>query len=254
MSTYISGMLITPKYPDRIYLEWSMFNPSINTNYFFNIYYSDNPRSNWIKLNTLPIPNVTQYEFDFPLLFKAELLFIKVEAVVDGHSSSISSTFISNVPMDTLLILKEIQRKFDLVREVYTGVPCTIKKKKIIGTKCTICTDQTTGFKKKNTCEACWGTQIVGGYSDGIDSICEIVEVPMQQSPSEIGTTEMIIATMQITSPPIYKGDIVVENQRNKRWYVQKILERNNYKTYLIDQKVELRQLSPKDIEYGMEI
>jgi len=252
--SFINGLLITPKYPGKIYLEWSVFNPSINTNYFFNIYYSDNNISGWNKINVLPIPNITSYEFDFPLLFKSELLFIKLESFINDSRSESSSTFISNIPFETLCILKELQRKLDLVRENFTGVPCYIKKKKIIGTRCPVCVDTQTGFKIKNNCSICYGTGIQNGYSDPIDSVCEIVEMPVQQAPGEIGTTENIVSVIQITSPLLFKGDLVIEKQRNKRWYIQKVLEKNNFKTYIIDQKLDARQLSPKDIEYSIEI
>ena len=247
----IEEISILPKYPSEILVEWKLFNPVNDSNHLFWIYLSDNPEHGFEKINTLPIINESHFSFSYPLLFKQEYLYIKVECIQEGIPSK-PYTFTSKVSYNNTPIIKEMIRRLDLLRKKKTGIECKVRKRKLIGERCTNCIDPVTGFIISSTCDKCYGTKIINGYSEPIETYIEIVEGERAIKPSEVGMTENILANASFTYPLVFKGDIIIETQRNKRWMVDTV-KRSMLQTFTVDQTALVGQLSPKDIEYSIQ-
>jgi len=252
---YIRDMIVTPVYPNKISVTWTVNNEVANENYNFFLYITDDPTGReYTKVNTLPILNEYQYDFTIPIAFKQEYMYIILEVEVCGDKQGTQpKSFTSKISMNNLRIAKEIIRRKDLLRNQFSGIPCYIKKRKILGETCTECSDPVTGYRTKTNCLSCYGTMIKGGYNPSIKRVCEIVEGDRAINNTEIGVQEHINGLMLITYPLLFKGDIVIEKDRNKRWYVQSV-QRNMIQTFPVDQKVNIRQLSPTDMEYKLDV
>lgn len=252
MQNSFEEIIVTPLYPNKIFIQWSVSNPCIDTNYKFYIYISESINGPFKQINTLPLVDEYMYTFSYPILNKQEYLFFKIIAEI-GKSKVESriESFINKIYLDTWLNIQEIIRREDLLRERFTGTDCLIFKKKITGDRCNICLDKATGYITDSRCSICFGTRIIGGYLPSIEKYIEIVEGPRNITPSPIGTIENITAIASLTVPLLFKGDIIVEKKRNKRWYINQV-DRNMIATYPIKQKLEIRQISPKDIEYQL--
>jgi hypothetical protein len=252
MNIYFSELFVYPKYPDSVIVQWSMNNNSLPENYFFWVYYSDNPEKGFTKLNTAPVINSFIYEFPFALLHKEEYLYIKVTAEIGSETiESTSQGLFYALERRQFLICKEIIRKNNLIRDKFIGPNCQVYKRKVFGVPCPDCIDVHTGLGTDSKCISCFGLKILGGYHDGLDVYCEVVEGDKNIKPSEIGMMEPRFATGKLTYPIVQRGDIIVEKQRNRRWYVNGY-KRKTVRTFPIDQYVELRQVSPGDIEYKL--
>lgn len=252
MAVHINNVFLLPKYPNQIFVQWDVSNPAIGVNYLFNLYISDNPVSGFQPINTIPILNEFCYTVEQPLLFKQEYIYIKIKAEVQGVSStSEGTTFVQKLSLWSLHNAMEIIRRKDLLREQFVGVLCDIRKRKILGERCQECVDPTTGLQIKPHCSNCYDTKIVGGFSGPIEVYCEIVESERNVVPSEIGTSENLGSMGKITWPLLFKGDIIIEQERNRRWYVNAV-HRQMLRTFPIDQKIDIRQISPKDVEYTL--
>ena len=246
----IENVYISPNYPDNIAVEWVVSNPSIDQDYLFNIYISEQPDGPYTKANKVFIKNETSYTFPYRITSKQEYFYIKVEAkLTDGSTFSEPTFFTSKIPNHIWLVIKEIVRKNDLLNKKFVGVPCLLKKKKVLGQNCTDCIDEGTGYVTNSRCRTCYGTRIVGGYLDAKKVIVEVVEQPREIKVTNIGTVENIVAQGRLTSPLLFKGDLLIEKQRNKRWIVNTV-KRQLLHTFPVGQLFEIRQLSPKDIEY----
>lgn len=250
----IENVTIIPKYPNRVYAEWSVTNPFLAGHYFFYLTYADGPEGPYLPINTLPLVDTYFHEFEFPLLTKQEYFYFKVHGQLNGVEipESLPQAFIIKLPLHAWSLIKEIVRKKNLVREKFIGIPSIVRKRKILGQPCTHCLDVATGYITNSHCSICYGTKIIGGYNGGIAAYCEIVEQERGIAPSEIGTIENIMAAGFLTYPLVFKGDVIIENVRNKRWMVNTVA-RTTFQNYPVEQKIELRQLSPKDIEYSLD-
>lgn len=252
LNIYFTDIMITPKFPSSMLVQWEVNNQSVPDNYFFNLYVSSNPELEYRKVNTIPIVNAYYYEFPVELLFKEEYYWCKVELVINGQTViSKPQSFFNDVPRQEFLIIQEIMRKKELLRRKKVGIKCQIRKRRVFGNLCTRCIEKGTGISTDSRCPICYGTRVIGGFYAPIENWVEIVENPRNLIPSEIGTLNDVIAVGSITYPIVQKGDVIIEDTRNKRWYVNGI-QRELLRSFPIDQKVELRQIAPKDIEYSL--
>lgn len=244
---------ILPKYPQFIFIQWRLDNSSLPENYFFDIYTSSDPVSGFEKINQVPIVNTYYYEHPFALLSKEEYLWVKIEAVA-GNNKAVSAPqgLFYNLPKRQYLVVKEIIRKNDLIRRKKVGIKNSVYKRIVFGAPCPKCIDVHTGYGTDSRCSECYGTKKYGGYHDPIETWVEVVEGGRDIAQTEVGVIENRIAQANLTFPIVQKGDIIVEGNRNRRWYVSSIVGRNAIQTVPVDQKVEVRLISPKDIEYSL--
>lgn len=252
LNVYFTDVIVMPKFPSSILVQWELNNQSIPDNYFFDIYVAKHPELEYDKVNSLPIVNSFFYEFPIELLFKEEYVWCKVELTIGNQRVfSKPQSFFNDVPRQEFLIIQEIIRKKELLRRKKVGIKCHIRKRRVFGQECTRCIEKGTGISTDSRCPICYGTRIVGGFFGPIENWVEIVENPRNIVPTEIGTLNDVVATGNLTYPIVQKGDIIVEKVRNKRWYVNGI-QRELLRSFPIDQKIELRQIAPKDIEYSI--
>jgi hypothetical protein len=252
MAVHVDSILLLPQYPDRIFIQWDVSNPAIGANYLFWLYLSDNPKSDFQPINTIPILNEFCYTVEQPLLFKQEYIYIRINVEVQGVSSTSEATTLTRkLSLWSLHNAMEIIRRKDLLREEFVGVPCEVRKRRILGEVCQECVDPITGLQIKTHCHNCFDTKVVGGFSDPIEVHCEIVEGERNIVPSEGGTIENLLSQGKLTWPLMFKGDVIIEKERNRRWYVNTV-RRQMLRTFPIDQTMDIRQIAPKDVEYSL--
>lgn len=252
MTAHVNNVFLLPQYPNKIFIQWDVSNPAIGANYLFNLYISDNPNSNFQPINTVPILNDFCYTVEQPLLFKQEYIYIKIKVEVHGDSSTTeATTFTRKLSLWSLHNAMEIIRRKELLREKFVGVLCDVRKRKILGESCQECVDPTTGLQIKTHCTNCYDTKVVGGFASPIEVYCEIVESERNVVPSEIGTMENLVSRGKLSWPLLFKGDIIIERERNRRWYVNTV-HRQMLRTFPIDQTMDIRQIAPKDVEYSL--
>ena len=243
------NIYILPKYPDKIFVQWEVNNHQ-SGNYLFDIYISDNPEFGFEKINQYPVVNDHYYGFSFNLLTKEEYPYIKVKASINKDTfESAPQGLFYDLDKHQYLIVKEIIRKKDLNRHLNTGIKCAILKRRIFGEDCNYCKDIHTGLITDTRCKYCYGTGKLGGYHKAIYNNVEIIIRQLDKTPSELGTIENRVGTASITYPIVQKGDLIIDTDKNRRFRVNKI-QRQILKTYPIDQQVDIRMISPKDIEY----
>lgn len=237
----------------KIFIQWRLNNFSINDNYFFNIFVSQTPEGPWEQINDLPIINNYWIEYPVAYLSKEEYLYFKVDAVCGKYTcSSGPQGLFYNLSKRQFLTVKEIARKNQLSRKINIGIYCKIYKKIVFGPKCNICIDPHTGYCTNSKCATCYGTTKKGGYHTPINAWIEIVEGDRAIIPSELGVIENRLAIAKLGFPIVQKGDIIVEVERNHRWYIEKIVSRESLRSVPVDQTLDIRMISYKDIEYTL--
>lgn len=250
--TFFEEIHVLPKYPASVFVQWQLNNQALPENYYFYIYLSSDPETGFVKINQTPVINEYSFEFPYNLLTEEEYLFVKIEGRIGPLIIwSKPQGLFYNLERRMYLNIKEIIRKKELIRRKKVGVECDVYKRKVFGAPCAACYDVHTGLNTDSKCAECFGTGKLGGYHEPITNWVEIVEGPREIKPSEIGTVEPRFATGSLTLPIVQKGDIIVERKRNKRWYINRI-EREAQQTFPVDQTIELRLISPKDIEYRL--
>jgi len=243
----------TVLFPDKIYIEWAVTNPALNSDYFYNIYMRDSSEfPDFKKVNVAPLLNQYHYIISKLTLNK----FPNIEFYIEGQTSQYkfkSRTFNLLYGLDKrqYLIAVEIARKNELTRKIHNGVECSIYKRMTTGVPCD-CKDKVTGLVIKSNCSKCYGTGYIGGYIGPLGPVwVEIYHNGYQLQPTEVGNIDQIVGQARISRPLVEIGDILLEHTRNYRWYIKSI-QYITYRTFPVDQIVEIRMISPKDIEYNL--
>jgi hypothetical protein len=244
---------VIPYYPDTCFLQWQLKNHYSAGTYEFFVYYSGNPNSaveDLTPISTAPVINQYSCFVPFELLEKSEFVYFTVRLRLNGKDYySSAQGLLPQIEKRYYLVARELIRKKDLYRRKVVGVACTVYKQKRFGARCTACTDRHTGHQKDSVCLQCFGTRYVGGYEPGFNGHVEITDALHEKLTSEIGMLENKICIGKLTLPILGKGDIILENARRRLWYVTKS-ERELIRNFPVDQHLDIRQLSPKDIEY----
>jgi len=253
IDTFFSEIRMYPRYPDRVFVDWDLHNNSISGNYFFSIYLSTSPEDEFDLQNITPVINDNNYNFPFALLFKSEYLWVKIKCEINNKeywSNPIGLFY--HLDRRHFLQAKEIMRQKDLVRSLNCGIKTFLRKRKTFGERCTSCIDEGTGMIDNSNCPICFGTKIIHGFGAPIEVYADIVENSVREvSPSELGTLDGINAIAKFTYPLVNRGDILIEEDRNRRWYVNKV-KFTSFKSVPVDQQIDVRLVSPKDIEYKL--
>lgn len=244
---------IIPYYPDSVFIQWDLKSEYVNDDRFFYIYYSGTEMADpqdWIKLSATPVVNQCCALVPFSLLEKYEFVWFGIK-MVRGNQTSYSNLygFTGKLNRKYYLIAKELIRKKELYRKKVVGVSCAIYKQKRFGHNCRACTDRHTGHQKNSSCIRCYGTRIVGGFELAFENFMELPDSLHEKTSSEIGMLENKISVGKLTLPLVQKGDIILEKSRRALWYVNKA-ERELIQNFTVDQHLDVRRVSPSDVEY----
>ena len=252
--TVFKKIEVFPSYPNYLVIQWDVENKCLINDIKFNIYMSQSPKSEFHIINGFPIFNSFIFTTPFPLLFKREYLYFRVEAIINDKSIfSEPQGLFRKLPRKTFLLVKKMMKGKNLVREKKYPVEILVLKRRNFGISCD-CIDPGTGLSTNSRCVECLGTRYKGGFFKPIPVIAEVDEQgTIDVKPSEIGNMDNISARIQMTFPLVQKGDIIIEKERNVRWFVNSV-NRQIFATYPFDQIIEGRRISPKDIEYSIQL
>lgn len=246
---------VFPSYPNYTIVQWDIEHRCLYGDIYFNVFQSESPEGEYVLLNSRPIKNTFSYSFPFPLLFKMEYVYVIVEAIIDGKSyKSEPQGLYNRLNKSEFLTVREIMYGKNLVRHKIYGVNVHVMKRRNFGLTCAECIDPATDYVINSKCDSCFGTRIVGGFFPPIPAICEIDEQGTRDvKPTQIGNMDNVFARIHVTYPLLQRGDVIIELNRNSRWYINTV-NREMFAGFPFDQIADGRKISPKDIEYSIKL
>lgn len=139
----------------------------------------------------------------------------------DGTFVSDATPILGHMPKKQWLISRKIFNDESVMLKKANGIPMAVIKRKHWGDQCA-CVDPATKQSLIPNCTDCNGTKIVQGYYEPISTWGKIspstvgVDYGANGSVPEVETTQAIL----LSFPLVYKDDILVELDVNKRWVV----------------------------------
>lgn len=143
-------------------------------------------------------------------------------------------------------VIKQAETQIEM-----SGCSGKLLKKKLWGLRCPDCVD----FSGQNTvnehCPRCLGTGIDGGYFPGIKLWIIKDSISTAETTSELGYLQgETVQCRCIAYPYINLGDVWVEDDTNKRFYIAKVTPAASYKTTALVYQMVLQYIEQNDVLY----
>jgi len=224
----------------------------------FNIEYAtEDESSTWTTLLPAPITGFfalnlapKQSRLYIPWIFRlkifdgAELLFtsdlITVETVLNKHD---------------FLIWREIVRRHYIKFNKYNGRPGVLLRKKMVGEKCTKCSDEILGDTVNSECKICYGTNYIGGYYTPIAMPGDWLSAPPSGYNITLevsGPEEKHVTRIEVMPEPGCEFmDIWVDAASNYRYQITKI-DLTEFRGVPTSQLLEVTKLPESNVVYSL--
>lgn len=150
------------------------------------------------------------------------------------------------------LISMAIRKDFLIVMKENGARECLVLPVRTFGQRCS-CWDKTLQKQRVTGCRLCYDTGFLYGYLAPMRAWVSMDPNPDNTQVSTTGPTQQQDSTARMGyTPPVKPDDIIVESE-NRRWFITKVTgpEHNRVRTR---QELELHQVQPGDIEYGIDV
>lgn len=226
-------VIVLPLFPRIIFIQWEVENNLYVGDIKFDILKGHSPGGPFDKVNHLPQINTFFYKdrYETPLskLYDVYYKIVGTDQLGEKFESEPTNLFPKqddvNFCYSQLDIATEITRREKLLLERFTGVPCTVLKRKHFGSRCSECYNFVTEEVTYSDCKECFGTGFLDGYYTPIKVRLQFDPAIRQQVTTDRLATKEDISTSAwtINVPVLKKADIVVEDRTNKRWHVHEV-------------------------------
>jgi len=225
------------------------------SNYEFNIYRSNSPRSEFIKVAN----NIRTFEFkDYSanLSVYAPRHYYKVEAVNIITRETLQTepylALFNHTPDHVAFAVKEQYQMY--LENILNNPDIYIFLRKRFGQKCHVCWDDIRLQSKSDSCVACYNTGYSGGYfapiqikycamspEGSIQTSEDIFDAGERQSPRQIWINNY---------PLVYPGDIIMDNNNHRYRIVQ--VQQTSKSGFILRQILVIERLPLSDIAYKL--
>jgi len=262
--TYLEMMRIFPMFPQRVFLQWVLRNPTLGITYEFTVDRSGSAEGPWETITTPPIYDFYYVDMAFPsntvtgtpdLMSMTRSVYYRITAQPSAGG-------------DTVSIIKKIEPWLDrrregihrkLVRDAMIslkrviGTEIAALKRKKWGTKCTLCLSSM-GISVNPYCPQCYGTTFQGGYWTPVYGWAQLFTTPISiqtalQGESERKQTRLLMAHI----PQMDKEDLIVFLRTNKYFQVDEVTPTQIHNVD-VHQELIVSELSPTSAEYDLKV
>ena len=187
---------------------------------------------------------------------KNQVLLFRVKLItgVRTYYSAVREPY-SDLNRREYLIAREIMRREVLHARTLAGGLARVWLRSTFGPQCTVCKDPVTGDVINTACQVCFGTGRNPGFYGPFD--LWFVPTPTQRdtvmAPDGTGTREPIVNTFKtIGFPHMKDGDILIDKQAGKRYYVDSVSQAVELRGYPLVQQLEGREIPVSDPVYNL--
>jgi hypothetical protein len=170
------------------------------------------------------------------------------EIVASSHAFGMQG----ELPLDAIEIIRQHNILLQGINghPSFTGIDCTIYKRRTFGARCRSCVDASTGRVTISQCRVCGGTGFEkGGYYDPVNAPMSFQPNPRQSRITNLGRLEDNETMAFMTNFPIMSpGDVVVEPSE-RHWRVNSI-DVTERKRVVVHQQLRLEQVDHNDVIY----
>ena len=186
----------------------------------FKIELSGNPLGPWELLAENLVDKLVYEDTNFKTDGGLKDRYYRV-SFQDGSEVSDPKSIFGYMPKQQYLIARKIFNDEMVLLKKGNGIPISVIKRKHWGDRCT-CVDPITKQVMDPNCQICHGTKIVQGYYDSINTWGKLNPAAMGTDYGTHGPIQEIENSqfMLLSFPLVYKDDILVEIDINRRWTV----------------------------------
>lgn len=260
---------VTPLYPQRIFIQWDLLNPTESGSYTFRIERSGSTEGPWTALQA-GMQNTYNYIDDFtkPVLdnnavahpFSLQRQFYyRVTAVPPSGCVNSAISDPHGIEPELPPIQRGLRRKlrYEETRlwKAFSGVRLALVKRRHWGERCTECWDETTNTNTKEHCETCYGTTFVGGYWDPVVVYGRIHpphNVTAQTTQKDKNEQSQHLITV-LDVPLLQDDDLIVEIDTNQRHVVRRKTQ-TELKRRSVHQQLTTSLIERGGIEYYLPV
>jgi len=122
------------------------------------------------------------------------------------------------------------------------------------GQKCPVCSDSSTGIKRRSTCLTCFDTTFVGGYHRPLEVKMQITTPPQSTTAADLGEIENVNGQGKLANFPEVAHRWLVVEADNTRWLIGEGIRRIEKARALVRQEFPLHRPSNTDVVYKIPI
>lgn len=245
-----------PFWYENCRITWFPRTSWINPQY--NIYRSESPEGEFIKLNAAPIEGNTYNDFTTNMATKYGHDVYYVEVISNGNIVGRSELIKNERRLEHWHYLRavEINRREWLLLNRFTGMRCLLLKHVKYGKynyRCPECWDDVNKLIRKEKCLTCYGTSYQGGYYQGISTMFQFDNEPnKEQILAQEGVMEPADTTAwTIAYPEIDVNDLILRLDDFRVFRVQSV-QNTSLRSFTIRQMVRVSHLPMTNIEYKL--
>jgi hypothetical protein len=262
---------ITPIYPSKVFIQWSLINPTESGSYTFTIHRSGSTGGDWEVL-LAGGQNIYNYIDDLTdqplhpddgkvnLLSLQRQIYYRVTVVPpSGCVNQATSEPHALRPELKEAWLQGLRRRLKYDEEIlwktHNGVWLIILKRRKWGTRCTTCYDPVTKAILEEHCPECWGTGFVNGYWDPVTTIGRIYppsNIDVQTTPRSTKESSNHLITLT-DIPYLEDQDLIIERDANKRFMVRRQTQ-TELKRRTVHQQVTASYIEHGAVEYEIPV
>lgn len=231
---------ITPLFPNKIFLQWNLIDPTESGTYTFRVERSGSTNGPWEIIGNglqnnynyiddlLEQPSLTDSgKLNLHALQRAvyyQVTVIPPSGCVNGATSSPRTIGDINVSPVAAGLRRRLRHDEEILFKRLNGTRLIILKQRFWGTRCPDCYDAITRASTQEHCATCYGTSFVGGYWNPIMTWGRI-NTPLNTqeqitSRNEHETAPQVITLLDV--PLLQDKDIIVEVETNNRHVVRR--------------------------------
>jgi len=256
---------LLPLFPNGVFLQWDLINPTEVGSYVFDVYRSGNPEGPWEQLvsgqqdifnynDVLPVVSA-QAASAINQLSLTRGIFYRVAATPpSGPSNRVEIVSIVEPRLEGFqrLLKRKIFRDQSLMLRKLNGVEVAVVKRMHWGPRCTKCWDKTTKTVTRANCVTCFGTGFSPGYFPPVFTLGRRGTIPAAKQLAPQGVAEFRPTQVTILdAPKVEPDDVLVFLRDNKRFVVKAVLQ-TELKTVGVHQKLEVSELARSSVEYRL--
>ena len=270
MSLGVEFTRLLPIYPNKIFFQWSLINPTEVGNYIFDLYRAGAPDGPWYEIS---MGNVDIYNYVDVLIATATLpagtnvdpnvlalargiYYRLVVTPPSGVANQVETVSIVEPKLSgrQFLLKRKMLRDASMMLRKLNGVEVAVCKRRHWGPRCSKCFDKSTKEVVRQNCPNCFGTGFDPGYFAPVITLARRGTAPISSQISPQGKTDTAMAHVTILDVPrVEEGDILVFLRDNKRFIIKQMMP-TELQTVIVHQKLLASELARSAPEYRIPV
>ena len=256
-------------YPDRVYFQWDLINPTETGTYLFQIERSGSSEGPWEMLNASlpnsynyiddltkqpnlpPEGNVNIYGFTKQIYYRVTV--VPPSGCQNGARTEPHGLYKTGLPPVQAGLRRRLLFDEKTVLRAYNGVPLVLLKRRRWGVRCPLCYDPVTRAVVRESCPTCYGTSFVDGYWSPVRAMGRVY--PPQKVETRTAPQQKIergVHKIQLLDVPLLQDDdIIVELDTNHRYAIESV-ELTELRRKPVHQEVACSLIGHACVEYSI--